>query len=436
MQIRRAPARFISWLLCLALTAAGCGAPRDGQAPDNASGTTDTSPATETIAAPFGNAPTLPAPKVELSATTATNDTAAAAMPSTTSWPMFRGDPQATGVSPDQLSDDPQLIWKVALPDASFEATATIVDGMVYIGSLDGNLYALELATGKEKWRFPTELGFYAAASVRDGHLYVGDADGAFYCIDVANGQQKWSVQARAEIDGAANFHGDHVLFGSQDATLYCLDAATGREVWKHTIDDQIRCSPTIIDDRAFVAGCDGHLHVIDLTNGESVSKVAIDSQTGCTPAASGDFVYFGTEGGVFFCIDWRQGEIVWKYHDASRSLPFRSSAALTDEIVVVGGRDKQVHAFDPKNGAVRWKFPAKARIDSSPVIVAGRAYVGGADGRLYGLDLQSGEAAWEYEAGGGFIASPAVAEGRLVIGNDDGEVFCFGNAAKHEEAP
>jgi len=93
----------------------------------------------------------------------------------------------------------------------------------------------------------------------------------------------------------------------------------------------------------------------------------------------------------------------------------------------VVGGRNKRVHALNPKTGEELWSFAAKSRFDSSPVIVGDRVFAAAADGRLYALDLKSGKELWQYESGGGYTGSPAVADGRLVIANDDGVVYCFG---------
>ncbi len=286
-----------------------------------------------------------------------------------TTWPVFRGDSLATGIAHSSLADRPEVLWKFESQQHGFEATVAIADGIVFAGCLDGNLYALSLADGKEKWKFHTELGFSAPAAVADGRVFAGDADGKFYCIEAATGKPLWGYEAGGEIDSGANFYKDKVLFGSQDATLYCLEQATGKLVWKHTIGDQIRCSPTVVEGRAFLAGCDGKLHIIDLEKGEAISTVEIDAPTGSTPGVGGDRVFFGTEGSSFFAIDWKKAEIAWQVK-SPRNMPFRSSAAITPAAVIFGGRDKQIYALDPANGHELWKFATRARVDSSPVVV------------------------------------------------------------------
>jgi outer membrane protein assembly factor BamB len=342
-------------------------------------------------------------------------------------WPVFRGDALASGFVAGTLPQKLDVLWKFAAQkQGGFEATAVIEGGAVYVGSLDGNFYAIDLMSGQKKWAFHTELGFSAAAGVRDGRVYVGDTDGKFYCFDAADGKVLWGYEANAEIDSAPNFYKDLVLFGSQDATLYALEAKTGTLRWKYAIQDQIRCSPTVVEGRAFVAGCDGKLHVIDLEKGSESGSVGIESPTGATPAVRGDQLFFGTEAGTFFSIDWHEPKIVWTAK-AERGQSFRSSAAVTAELAIVGARDKQVHAFRIVDGTQAWSFTTRSRVDSCPVVAGERVFVGSADGRLYGLNLKTGEKVWEYEAGGQFLASPAVASGRLVIGNQDGTLYCFG---------
>ena len=323
----------------------------------------------------------------------------------------------ATGVAESPLPDKLEVLWKFNSVQHGFEATAVIVDGLVYAGSLDGNLYVLSLADGKERWRFHTELGFSAAPAVADGRVFAGDSDGKFYCLDAATGKPLWGFETNGEIDSGANFYQDKVLFGSQDATLYCLEAATGKLAWKYTIGDQVRCSPTVVDGRAFLAGCDGKLHIIDLEKGEAINSVEIDAPTGST-----------TGGGRRPCILWH-GRSELLRHRLARGQD-RLAGPLGPQLAVplVGRRHARVGDFRrarqadlcarPGDGRELWKFATKAKVDSSPVVVGNRVFVGSSDGRLYSLDRATGKLLWDYEAGGHFVASPAVAADRLVIGN------------------
>jgi outer membrane protein assembly factor BamB len=125
--------------------------------------------------------------------------------------------------------------------------------------------------------------------------------------------------------------------------------------------------------------------------------------------------------------IDLRARKIAWTYRDPEREFPYYSSAALAGGRVIVGGRDKAVHAIDAATGKSAWKFVTRARVDSSPVVAGGRVYVGSSDGKLYGLDAATGKKDWEYEIGDAITASPAIGGARIVVAAQDGRIYCFG---------
>ena len=341
-------------------------------------------------------------------------------------WPLFRGDPQSQGVYDGTLPASMKRRWQFRVADGSFESTPTIVDGTVFIGDMDGKLYALDLDQGTVRWTWEGELGFVTAAAYRHGRLFLGDIGGDFVCIDAAKGKMLWKFRSDAEINSSANFFGEHVLFGSQDTTLYCLDQKSGKLVWKHAIADQIRCMPTLAEDRCFVAGCDGAFHVISVKDGKELGDVKIDAPTGVTPAVRGNHVYFGHEGGVFFAVDWRSMKIRWKLEDERYRLPYRASPAVTERQVIIAGHDKRVRSLDRQTGKIMWTFSSRGRFESSPVATRNEVVIGGTDRRLYRLDLATGKKRWEYEASGRFVGSPAVADGKIVIATDRGVVYCF----------
>jgi outer membrane protein assembly factor BamB len=125
--------------------------------------------------------------------------------------------------------------------------------------------------------------------------------------------------------------------------------------------------------------------------------------------------------------FDLQRRRMLWRYSDPERRFPFYSSAALFNGRIILGGRDKLIHAIDVKTGKAAWTFATRARVDSSPVIVGGRVYIGSSDGRLYVLDADSGKKLFEFDAGSALTASPAVAAGRLVIGSQDGRLYVLG---------
>ncbi|HMO15088.1 MAG TPA: PQQ-binding-like beta-propeller repeat protein [Pirellulaceae bacterium] len=342
------------------------------------------------------------------------------------SWKLFRGNPRSNGVTKTELPIEMSVLWRFEVPRGAFESSPVIEAGVLYIGDLDGKVYALELETGETKWEFTTDdkLGFTSSPAIRDDLIYLGDITGLFYCLD-KQGNEKWRYQTNGEINSSANFFADNVLFGSQDGTLYCLNARSGEEIWKYEAKDQIRCSPTIVGEQVFLAGCDSQLQAVNLRDGTSLGSIDIESQTGVTPAAAGEFVYFGTHASGFWGINWKEMEVVWNMPVANS---IQASPAVYNGIVVFGGHNRTIYGCDAASGEKVWEYRTRGKINASPVISANRVYVGSDDGRVYVFDLKTGELLNQIEVGGE-IAGMSAANNRLVLATLRGFVICLGEA-------
>jgi outer membrane protein assembly factor BamB len=132
----------------------------------------------------------------------------------------------------------------------------------------------------------------------------------------------------------------------------------------------------------------------------------------------------------VVLAVDWKKGAVLWRYHHPETDFAYYSSPVIVDGKVILGGRDKRVHAIDQETGKLVWEFETRGRVDSSPVAAAGVIWVGSHDGNLYALNLADGKELWKFTAGGDIVASPAISGNRLIIGSRDGVLYCL-RAAK-----
>ncbi len=346
--------------------------------------------------------------------------------PTNSNWMSFRGNPQLTGVATGSLPENPQLLWTFKTEDG-IESTAAIFDGTVYVGSWDAHLYAIDLDDGTLKWKYQASDEIKSSPSVFQNTVYFGDEMGVFHAVDAQTGNQKWTFNAEAGIISSANFFDSRVFFGSYDQYLYCLSTEDGRVIWKFETEGYVHGTPTIVNDTVIISGCDGYMRLISVHDGVEKKQIPLGDYVGASPAVLDNRSYVGTYGNRVLCVDLKNAEILWDYEHPKRQFPFYGSAAVTKDIVIVGGRDKMIHALQPQTGESLWTYPAKSRVDSSPVIVGERVFFGTKSGEIYALNINSGEQVWKFVTGSSIAASPSVASGKLVIGSEDGVLYCFG---------
>jgi eukaryotic-like serine/threonine-protein kinase len=345
----------------------------------------------------------------------------------TADWFMFRGTPALTGVTTAALPKTLKLRWSFQAKD-SIESSAAIAGGTVFVGSMDASLYAVNLATGKQLWRYATSDPIQESSPcIYKDLVYVGDLNGTLHAVDAATGKARWTFKTEGEIKSSPNCYLDRVYFGSYDQNLYCLSAATGALIWKFSAEGPIHCTPAIDKGRVYVSGCDETFRTIDAATGKQIYSFPLGAYSGASVALFENRGYVGTFGNEVLGLDLQQRAIEWSYRHPTRSFPYYSSAAVTNDRVIVGGRDKIVHCLQRLSGKEIWSFTTRARVESSPLVTGNRVFIGSNDGLLYELDLVSGKKTWDFTAGAPLSASPAAVQGSLVIGSQDGMLYCFG---------
>jgi len=346
-------------------------------------------------------------------------------------WPMHRGGPELRGLAQMAAPVKAELLWQFK-GDKPVKGAAAIAGGRVFFGDDGGKVHALDSATGKDQWTFKTAGGIEATPLVLDGTVFIGSSDAFLYALDAGTGALKWKYETGDKILGGANHAKSPdgksvwILIGSYDANLHCVDASTGKAVWKHATDNYINGTPALTPGGEIIfGGCDSFIHVLQLADGKELRQIESTAYIASSVATADGLGYVGNYGNIVLAFDPKGGEVKWKYRD--RNFPYFSSAAVTADRVILGGRDKRLHCIDRASGKGVWTFQTRGDVESSPVVCGDAIIVGSADGRLYCVALADGKERWAYEIGAPVTASPAVADGRIVVGAEDGSVYCFG---------
>lgn len=371
-----------------------------------------------------------------------------------TAWPMTRGGPALTGHVDRPAPRAPQTAWTFTA-DGPITAEAAIFQNRVYIGTGKGTLHALAADTGKELWKFTSKDAITAAPAVSATHVFVSSNDGSLYALDPTSGRELWKFSTEEKISSGAilipapaspqTLHptpptsgsaprasrpappasSDWLLLNGYDGTTRVLHAADGKLVWSYQTDNYINGAPAVVDGRFLVfGGCDALLHVVNLADGKRVHAIDANAYIPASIATFGTMAFCGNYANQTVAFDVVAGKQAWVYED--RQLPFFSSPAVNDKLVLIGSRDKHLHAINRTTGESVWKFPTGGRVEASPIMFSDAAVFGSADGRLYAANLADGTELWRLELGEPLVANPAFGENLIILGGEKGTLFAL----------
>ncbi len=377
-----------------------------------------------------------------------------------------------------------QKKWYFHIGKNTETTPAISADGTVYVGSDDGNLYAIA-PDGLQKWMYETNGGSIrsSVAVGKDGTVYVApgsggsticavtpagdiawkyennessaasdlavDNEGTVYFTDykgnlcaVSEGYLKWSIRIRRPFQSYAPLIGpDGTVYndgmvdvengdapsdgsGGQKRTSYRLLAVEpeGREKWAFELEDSLRYRPAV--------AADGTVYVGVRTN---LFALTVDGQKKWTCDLAGSIAsgpVIGPDGTIYLVLDKNRfcavagtGETLWVLGRESIS---GATHGVAENSVVYIASYYSLQAIVPAARQV-WASETESFVESGPAIGPdGTIVFGSNDGNVYAV-APDGSQKWAVKTGGMINASAAVAsDGTIYIGSMDGKLYAL----------
>ena len=118
---------------------------------------------------------------------------------------------------------------------------------------------------------------------------------------------------------------------------------------WSYATENYVHGVPCVVDGVAHFAGCDEVFHAVRVADGKEAYSTSATAYTGASVCIVDNVAYFGTFDNQVIALDLAKRAVRWRYEHPDRKFPFYSSAAVVDGLVVLGGRDRMVHALDAR---------------------------------------------------------------------------------------
>lgn len=281
---------------------------------------------------------------------------------------------------------------------------------------------------GDIKWTFTTNGKIFSSPALSKHVIYIGSGDSSLYAINEETGKLKWKFKTRAGIYSTCAVYKDMVFFESYDGFFYALHATTGNLLWK------------------FKTGGEKKVGAIGLWTMQPTDMYMEDlydfflSSPAIDTAGKDPVVYFGSSDGNVYALRASGGKLLWKF--STHGL-IHSSPALANGTVYIGSWDTYLYALDAHTGQLKWKFKTGDQpvyhqlegIEASPLYYKGKIYLGARDGYFYSLNANTGELIWKYSANGSWVITTAAARHDTVyFGTSDSYLFIAVDAETGKE--
>ena len=356
----------------------------------------------------------------------------AATVPATaqTDTMQFRYNAQHTGdYSPvaGPVPSNGKLLWNYTT-GSSIESSPAFANGIVYVGSDDGNVYALNATTGSKMWNYNTTAGpiWYSSPAVVNGVVYEGSRwNNNVNALNATTGAKLWSYTTGSAVFSSPAVVSGFVYVGSYDSIVYALNAITGSKMWNYTITGaSVFSSPAYANGVVYVGSFSNYFYALNAITGAKLwSFFNPRASMSSSAAIANGVVYVAGNDQILYALNASTGTNMWNYTigSAPQSVP-----AVVNGVVYVGGSDN-VYALNSSSGTKLWNYTTGGSGSSSPAYANGVVYVGSDDNNTYALNATTGSKLWNYTTGGHVDSSPAVVNGVVYVGSGDGNLYAIG---------
>lgn len=267
--------------------------------------------------------------------------------------------------------------------------------GVVYIGDLEGFVYAFDATTGTERWRAKLDDEVTAALLVAGDMLYATTASGRVFALTVSTGDERWHSDPREKgwgfsVHGAARpvLFGNMIIVGHADGTLVAYSKNDGTVRWTTLLGDRrervfdVDATSLIEEGKLFTVTADGSVVCLNPRSGVIVWQTHVEGANDLRLANGKLFI---TGSGLLTALDIREGSQLWQQDFET---PDISAATGKDYLAVISTVDR-LFLTDPANGDVMFFRYVRTGAFGHPVVVNDEFYLLANSARLFGYQVK-----------------------------------------------
>ncbi len=247
-----------------------------------------------------------------------------------------------------------EILWMFRGARDRYIANPLVAQDTIYAANADYRLYALDLQ-GNLKWTFEGGQSFWGTPLLEDGVLYIGSLERKVYALQAESGEKLWERELGAAILGTPATAESLPLFVAVlDGTLYALDKGSGEILWQKSLGARLWSTPRIVNDRLYLGDESGRLHALEAATGNTLWQFEARSAILNTPLLYDTLLAFGCEDGRLQAITL-EGTPQWQQTVGGKL--YGAPVAAGDLILIAPVEGDYVLIALTPTGAQKWAF-------------------------------------------------------------------------------
>jgi outer membrane protein assembly factor BamB len=311
-----------------------------------------------------------------------------------------------------------------------------------------GRVYALDVQTGKELWRFDdggAMKSVFSTPALAERKIVIGeglheDIACKLYCLDAASGRKLWDFQTTSHVESNPRVADGMVFFGAGDDGLYCCDLENGKVRWHFQDSAHIDGGPAVVDRRVYFGSgvsenyANTRVYCLDENSGKIIWNRATSLPVWSTPVVNGSEVFFtlgngrldhsatapAKPAGAVFCLAAQTGNEIWSQalDDAVLMQP-----VVDDGKVYFGCRNHFAYCIDRRDGRLCWRKDLGSPVVAMPAWQDSALVFAASAGLVTALDRECGESNWSldvttiWQLPARIYSAPSVRSEQIVVG-------------------
>jgi len=224
------------------------------------------------------------------------------------------------------------------------------VGDMIFMGSADNLVFALDATTAQPAWPkpFTADHSIWGKSAYSDGVIYVPSLDKNVYALDASDGSVIWQSNVQGSVSDKAVLNSELVYVGSFDMNAYALDAQTGEIRWNAPAEAAVWGAPLYVDGIVYFVDLNGNVFAVGAESGELIwQSVAENSYVTAQPVYAEGKLFIASAGdpaanpdqrtGALIAFDAETGAQLWS---KSTARPLFTTPVVTGDTVVVAEED------------------------------------------------------------------------------------------------